>query len=170
MVLAGSLRPGKVLKRKFMKFTKEVLDPQRVRKIPKEGFSWIDRRFVREGFIDRLPRETILLYFFLLAVSDAEGLSFYSDPTLGKMLKLNPEELTQARARLIGAELILYRHPVYQVLPLPHKAEPSSGSPQDLPSEASPRGGEPMSLGEILRLAAANVRGPQEQRPTREER
>ena len=148
-----------------MKVTKEVLDPQRLRQIPKEGFSWIDRRFVREGFIDRLPRETILFYFFLLAVSDREGLNFYSDPTIGKILKLNPEELTQARARLIGAELILYRHPVYQVLPLPRKAEPSSGSPRVLPSEVSTSGGEPMSLGEILRLATANVRGPQEERP-----
>jgi len=126
-----------------------------VREIPPEGFSWIDRRFVREGFINRLPPEAILLYFFLAAVSDAQGLSFYADPTIGKILKLDPEQITQARARLRQANLIAYRYPLYQVLELPRgikgPSRPSPGPPWKLP----PRGGEPMSLGEILRRAGA---------------
>ena len=146
------------------------IDPRRVRQIPREGFSWIDRRLVREGFIDRLPGEAILLYFFLVAVSDAQGLSFYADPTVGKILKLNPEELTQARARLSQAELIGYRYPLYQVLELPREIKGSPRPPPEPCAKLPPRGREPMSLGEILRLAAANVRGPQEQRPTKEEK
>ena len=129
------------------------IDPGRVREIPSEGFSWIDRRFVRDGFIHRLPPEAILLYFFLAAVSDAQGLSFYADPTIGKILKLDPEKLTQARARLRQADLIAYRYPLYQVLELPREIKGSKGPPPGPSSSGILRGGEPMSLGEILRRA-----------------
>jgi len=122
------------------------IDPHRVRQIPQEGFSWIDRRFVRAGFINRLPPEAILLYFFLAAVSDAQGLSFYADPTIGKILKLNPERLSQA-------ELIGYRYPLYQVLELPREIKGSPRPPPEPSAKLPPRGGEPMSLGEILRRA-----------------
>jgi len=89
---------------KNMKVKKEPIDSARLRVLPRDGFSWIDRRFVRDGFIELLPSEAILLYFFLVAVSDAQGLSFYADPTVGKLLKVSPEELSQARARLIAAD------------------------------------------------------------------
>ena len=128
-----------------MKIKKEPIDPAHLRTVPRGGFSWIDRRFVREGFIERLAGEAILLYFFLVAVSDAQGLSFYADPTTGKILKLDQGELTRARAYLIAAGLILYRYPLYQVLPLPEKPK-SVPRPQDTP----PRGGDAVSLGEIL--------------------
>ncbi len=107
-----------------MKVKKKAIDPGLIRTIPSEGFSWIDRRFIREGFIDPLSREAVLLYFFLTAVSDARGLSFYADPTISKLLKISAEELTQSRQRLIDRNLILYRYPIYQALPLPKK--PSS--------------------------------------------
>ena len=134
------------MKRK--RIQKQPIDPERVRRIPAEGFSWIDRRFVREGFIEHLSQEAILLYFFLVSVSDARGLSFYADPTTSKNLKLDPQALSQARARLVEADLILYRYPRYQVLPLPaeHRVQPPS------PVEFR-RGGDPVSLSEILQLA-----------------
>ena len=53
---------------------KQVLMADRVRRPPRSGWSWIDRRFVRE-FAPRLSRDAILLYFFLAAVSDRDGLS-----------------------------------------------------------------------------------------------
>jgi hypothetical protein len=146
-------------------FVKKVpIDPGRVREIPSEGFSWIDRRFVRDGFIHRLPPEAILLYFFLAAVSDAQGLSFYADPTTGKILKLDPEKLSQSRARLIGADLIAYRYPLYQVLELPREIKGSKGPPPCPSSSELLRGGEPMTLGEILRRAGAeNSLGKEEE-------
>jgi hypothetical protein len=104
---------------------KDPVDPDRIRSIPSEGFSWIDRRFVREGFIDPLPREPLLLYFFLTAVSDAEGLSFYGVSALQRLLKLTAPELKQARRSLIDRDLILYRHPIYQVLPVPKQVKQS---------------------------------------------
>jgi len=57
---------------------KQLLVPDRVRRPPREGWSWIDRRFLKQH-ASRLSHEAILLYFFLAAVSDRNGLSFYSD-------------------------------------------------------------------------------------------
>lgn len=138
------------MKRKHVE--KRPIDPQRIRRIPKEGFSWIDRRFVRQGFIEELPRETILLYLFLTTVSDAKGLSFYADPTILRLLKLNAEELSQARSRLRHAELVLYRYPFYQVLPLPEERAVIPSSPAPSPAPTLARGGEPMSLREVFAL------------------
>lgn len=131
-----------------MRIKKEPIDPARLRMVPRGGFSWIDRRFVRDGFIERLAGEAILLYFFLVAVSDAQGLSFYADPTVAKILKLDQGDLTRARAYLIAAGLILYRYPLYQVLPLPEKPQ-SPPRPPDTP----PRGGDAVSLREVLERA-----------------
>jgi len=137
---------------------KRPIDPRRIRRIPKEGFSWIDRRFVRQGFIEELPRETILLYLFLVTVSDAKGLSFYADPTISRLLKLSAEELSQARSRLREAELALYRHPLYQVLPLPLRRADTKVTTAPT-SAAGPRGGEPMSLREFFALVDERVIG-----------
>ena len=92
--------------------------------------------------LDELVKEPA----YLVAVSDAQGLSFYADPTVGKLLKVSPEELSQARARLIAADLILYRYPIYQVLRLPPKRPPLV---RLLCTKSPPRGGE-ASIGEIL--------------------
>ena len=135
---------------------REPIDPERIRRLPPEGFSWIDRRFVREGLIDRLSPEASILYFFLVAVSDAQGLSFYADPTISKMLKLDQEELTGARRRLVRAGLILYQHPLYQVLPLPPKKEKLS-KPAFSSCARKERGGDSMSLGDVLKLAMAEA-------------
>ncbi len=150
------------VKGKPPKIQREPLEPRRVRRIPAEGFSWIDRRFVREGFIDRLPPEAILLYFFLVAVSDARGLSFYSEATISRILKLDCEELTQARARLASADLILYRHPLYQVLALPEKREAAGAFRAHSPALDGRSGGF-TSLSEILKLAREKAGKSEEQ-------
>lgn len=131
---------------------KRPIDPTRIRCLPASGFSWIDRRFVREGFIEQLSPEANLLYFFLVAVSDARGLSFYAEPTISNKLKLSPQELKEARARLTEAELVLYRYPLYQVLSLPARGQASMSRGMASPAP-SRRGGEPLSLSEILQLA-----------------
>lgn len=136
---------------------KSPIDPKRVRTIPSSGFSWIDRRWVQQGWIERFPPETKLLYFFLVSVSDAQGLSFYADSTIVRLLGITHEELSQARARLGDAELILYRDPLYQVLPLPEQTRPIPPRPQ--PPEAT-RGGEPISLREFLALAIGDAPVP----------
>ena len=95
-----------------------VLDGARLRRI-RDGFSWIDRRFVREGWIERLTLEESALYFFLVAVSDKDGLSFYSDGRIGTTLRLDREGLARARGRLLELGLIAWEKPLYQVLEIP---------------------------------------------------
>jgi len=91
-----------------------------IRKIPR-SFSWIDHRFVNEGFMGSLTRGAILLYFFLTAVGNRNGLSFYGEEKLSKLLKMGMTELLSSRSELIRKDLIAYRAPVYQVLSLPKK-------------------------------------------------
>ncbi len=57
---------------------KQLLVIDRVRRPPVEGFSWVDRRLLRD-FASRLSGDAVFLYFFLAAVSDRQGLSFYGN-------------------------------------------------------------------------------------------
>jgi hypothetical protein len=113
--------------------SKRVLDPQRVRKI--EGsFSWIDHRFITGGFLRDLSTLEILLYLFLVAVSDRNGLSFYHDDRMASLLKIDLAALGRAREGLVLRSLVAYEPPLYQVLCLPPR-------PMILPSkeERSPK-------------------------------
>ena len=102
---------------------KKLLRPDRVRKI--EGsFGWIDHRFVTGGFLPDLSMIEILLYFFLVAVSDRYGLSFYHDDRIASLLKIDLPALGKARESLIRRSLIAYESPLYQVLSLPPKPIP----------------------------------------------
>ena len=69
---------------------KQLLVPDRVRRPPREGWSWIDRRFLKQH-ASRLSHEAILLYFFLAAVSDRNGLSFYSDTSTALRLRMGEQ-------------------------------------------------------------------------------
>ena len=63
-----------------MKIDKRPLVPQRIHRVPREGWSWIERRFLRHH-ASALSGEAITLYIFLAAVSDKHGVSFYGDVT-----------------------------------------------------------------------------------------
>jgi hypothetical protein len=102
---------------------KKLLLPDRVRRI--EGsFSWIDHRFITGGFLHDLSMIETLLYFFLVAVSDRNGLSFYHDDRIVSLLKIDLPALGKAREGLIRRSLIAYQSPLYQVLSLPPRSIP----------------------------------------------
>jgi hypothetical protein len=136
----------------IQRIQKRVLDSARIRIIPKEGFSWLDRRFIRYGFADRLNGAELLLYFFLCSVSDHQGLSFYSNRRICRTLKFSEATLERARFGLIRGDLIRYEAPLYQVLSLPES--PSTDPLQHLtmksPQSAKHHRGSIRSLGEIL--------------------
>ena len=97
---------------------KKIIDHNRVRKI--EGsFSWIDHRFITAGFLQDLATIEILLYFFLVAVSDRHGLSFYSDESICALLQMPSEAYRVARKGLIQKDLIAFDGALFQVLELP---------------------------------------------------
>ena len=93
--------------------------PDRRRSI-RGSFSWIDHRFLREGFDQGLTRLEKLLYFALVAVGNQDGVSFYSDARLAELLDIRfPHELDGARKELVARDLIAYEGGIYQVLDLP---------------------------------------------------
>ena len=115
---------------------KRLLVPDRVRRPPREGFSWVDRRFLRD-YAPRVSGDAILLYFFLAAVSDKHGLSFYSDSSIAVRLRRREEDIVRARDELVTVDLIAYQAPLTQVL--------------SLPVLRVQRGGGLQALGELLR-------------------
>lgn len=116
--------------------------PQRQRRIPPQ-FSWVDHRLVRDGHVQGRSARALSLYLFLVTVADAEGLSWYSEAALCRHLSWNGADLQNARAELQQAGLIAYRDPIYQVLDLSPVIVAGASS--------SRRGGEAVSVGEVLR-------------------
>jgi hypothetical protein len=129
---------------------KSILCSDRLRRIPSQ-FSWVDHRLVRNRHICGISHSSLALYLFLVTVSDADGLSYYSDETICNYLDLDVCMISQLRAELCAAGLIAYRHPFYQVLSLDevYAVEPaasSSTSTHRIKSELT-------SFGDIMRQA-----------------
>src|SRR5437667_9776807 len=110
---------------------KRTLVAERLRRPPATGWSWVDRRFLREHG-DYRSRAAILLYLFSAAVADRHGLSFYSDSTLTCRLRMPQPVLEKAREELLQRDLIAHQLPLVQVLSLPtpgvsRRSEPGQG-------------------------------------------
>lgn len=124
--------------------TKPILCPERLRHVPRQ-FSWIDQRLVRDRHIQNRSPQALALYLLLCTVADAQGASYYSDSTTGKILSFSSAQLREARAELVSAGLIAHRAPFYQVLSL--QPRPAL----ELAPAALPRTGETCSAADILR-------------------
>ncbi len=96
---------------------KRVLRPERLRRVPSQ-FSWVDPRLLRDGYLERCEPPALALYLLLVTVADAQGLSYYGDTTICRLLSLDSERLERARRDLMAVGLIAYRQPLYQVLAL----------------------------------------------------
>jgi hypothetical protein len=130
--------------------TKRILCANRLRSVPRQ-FSWVDHRLVRDKHICGLSNESRALYLFLVTVSDADGLSYYSDAAIERYLGMHPVVAAQSRAQLCAAGLIAYRCPLYQVLSLDMVEEVIPAPPGE---HTRVRGkSDAMSLGDILRQA-----------------
>ena len=99
---------------------KKVLDPNRIRCI-EHGFSFIPHRFLTDGFLSFLDQKELLLYFFLVLVSDRQGLSFYSYDAICSLLQLTVDDYIRARDALMEKDLIASDGTLFQVLDLPAK-------------------------------------------------
>ncbi len=99
---------------------KKILVPNRIRRI-QGGFSFIPHRFLTDGFLASLSQIEILLYLFLIIVSDRNGLSFYSYDAICTLLQLNVDDYIEARDTLIKKDLIAFDGTLFQVLDLPGK-------------------------------------------------
>lgn len=96
---------------------KRVLRPDRQRRVPPQ-FSWIDQRLIRDRHIERCDVHALALYLVLITVADAQGVSYYGEASLARLLSMPAAHLLKARADLIRLDLIAYERPLYQVLSL----------------------------------------------------
>ena len=122
---------------------KKILRPDRLRQVPAQ-FSWIDQRLVRDNFLRRADPAAWALYLVLATVADAQGLSYYSEATLSRLLKMDLLQLTGCRQQLVAADLVAYQKPLFQVLALPEAAAVV------VPPASQTRTGQALSLSDIL--------------------
>ena len=127
-----------------MKIKKRILCPERLRRIPGQ-FSWIDQRLVRDRYLQQCDHGALALYLVLVTVADTDGLSYYSEPALERMLNMEHGQLLSARQQLCRAGMLVYDKPLYQVLSLELSLE--SGAV----AQPSVRSGQSMPVADILR-------------------
>lgn len=118
---------------------RRVICPEKVRTLPRR-FSWVDQRLAREGHMKEMTPQGGVLYLFLTAVADREGVSWYSAESIRRLTGLT--ELGEARKCLVRLGLLAYRDPYYQLLELPHEA--------GVQEMEEPRSCESLSLKEIF--------------------
>jgi len=108
---------------------KKILNTQRIRRI-KGGFSFIPHRFLTDGFLASLNPQELLLYLFLVLVSDRYGLSFYSYDAMCSLLQMTLDQYIEARNSLAEKDLIAFDGTIFQVLELPAEFATSSSKPK----------------------------------------
>lgn len=125
---------------------KKILDPCRIRRID-GGFSFIPHRFLTDGFLSALGPKEQLLYFFLVLVSDRNGLSFYSYDAICSLLEFSLDQYIEARDRLIKKDLIAFDGTLFQVLALPEK---SLLNPKPKPDRRRLRKQDPTPMSQLI--------------------
>lgn len=135
---------------------KRILCSDRLRRVPKR-FSWVDHRLVRDKHICALSHPSLALYLFLVTVSDADGLSYYSDESMKNYLRMSDCLLAQSRTELCSAGLIVYSRPLYQVLSLDQGVKLQGNVPA-LENPAVRGKSDLISFGNILRQAIGGAK------------
>jgi len=85
-------------------------DPGRIR------YSWADQRRVGDDHLRRCSRSAQGVYLFLAVISGSKGLSYYLDRTIRHHLSMKQDGLLLVRYNIIEIALLLYVHPLYQLL------------------------------------------------------
>ena len=104
---------------------KKLLNSKRLRRID-GGFSFIPHRFLTDGFLAYLSQRELLLYLFLILVSDRHGLSYYAYDSICSLLQFSLDDYIEARDGLMEKDLIAFDGKVFQVLSLPEKVVDTS--------------------------------------------
>lgn len=95
------------------------LDPSRVRRpIPRFKWGWVDRRIVLDGYLTPMSRTEVAVYFFLCVVADRHGMSWYSPPSMARLLKEPPDQISEALTCLARRNLVAIAGRFIQVLEL----------------------------------------------------
>ena len=129
---------------------KPPLCQQRIRNIT-GSFAFIEPRFLRDGFLQKLTHHELVLYLFLVLASDRNGLSFYCYDKICTLLQLSLDEYLWARNCLIEKELIAFDGNLYQVLSLPQRP-PGKKAPALKADQNTPEN-DPATIQQLIRKA-----------------
>jgi hypothetical protein len=89
---------------------KRLIRPERLRQVP-PSFNWADHRLVRDHYIERCDCTSLALYLFLVVVSDAQGLSYYSEASLCRRLIIEERLIVPSRTtRTLRDNSLSVRH------------------------------------------------------------
>jgi len=102
--------------------------PKKIRKI-ESSFAWIDHRLVRNGYLQVMTHDDMVLYLFLILVADRNGVSFYRKEKICDAVSLDFSQFEIAKDRLINMKLVAFEsysvlspNGYYQILPIENKA------------------------------------------------
>ena len=98
---------------------------------------------MQENYFTRCDHSAWTLYLFLVSVADCDGLSYYSDASLMRRLKMDELQVSGSRRQLIEYGLIAFEKPLYQVLSLDRVEGPRSGSASVAEILRKAMGGQP---------------------------
>jgi len=129
---------------------KKPLVPERLRAI-QGSFAYIEHRFLRDGFFGTCSHHQLLLYLFLVLVSDRHGLSFYAYDKICSLLQIDLDDYLEARNQLIQKDLIAFDGRIFQVLSLPER--PVSSHSPILKSQTDMERHDPATIQHICRQA-----------------
>lgn len=105
-----------------------IPQPKNIRNI-KGSFAWIDHRLMRNGFIEVMTHQDMVLYLFLVLVADKNGVSFYRKEKICQAVSLDYNQFEIAKDRLVNMNLIAFEsysmlspNGYCQILPIETKA------------------------------------------------
>jgi len=118
----------KISQRQYIMKKYHMPQPQKIRKI-ESSFAWIDHRLVRNGYLQVMTHDDMVLYLFLILAADRNGVSFYRKEKICDAVSLDFSQFEIAKDRLINMKLIAFKsysvlspNGYYQVLPVDNKA------------------------------------------------
>ena len=105
-----------------------IPQPKNIRNI-KGSFAWLDHRLMRNGFLEVMTHDDIVLYLFLILAADRNGVSFYRKEKICEAVSLDFSQFEIAKDRLVNMKLVAFEgysvlspNGYYQVLPIGAKA------------------------------------------------
>ena len=79
-----------------------IPQPQKIRNI-KGSFAWIDHRLFRNGFLETMTHQDMVLYLFLALAADRNGISFYRKEKICEVVSLDYSQFEIAKDRLVAS-------------------------------------------------------------------
>lgn len=80
-----------------------------------KSYSIVDHSLFHGGYLHRLSHRALSLYLFLVVVGDKNGRSYYSERTIGDILRFHAKDFSDACRELSDVGLIEERAPYFWV-------------------------------------------------------